>query len=101
MAPAPAAGLFMAFPRLLMIRRSSLTRWLSLLLLGGAVAFARPGIAQEVALSPANPAEFLGFAIGEDFAEYGQIAAYARMLAEVSPLATYSRYGDSVEGREL
>ena len=71
------------------------------MLLAGALVAGGPLLAQQISGPPPTPAEFFGFPLGEDFASYHQVAEYARMLADVSPLASYSRYGESVEGREL
>ena len=48
-----------------------------------------------------TPASVLGFQVGEQHAEAGQIAAYYRALAEASPRVTLVEYGQTYERRPL
>jgi hypothetical protein len=74
-------------------RLSALAAWLSL--------FAPAAAAQEASAVPPSPEAFLGYPLGAHFTPYHAVQAYARALAEASPLVEYRPYGTTPERREL
>jgi hypothetical protein len=48
-----------------------------------------------------SPSEFLGYPIGSEFTRHHQVIDYFNYLSQISPLATFSSYGQTNERRTL
>jgi len=48
-----------------------------------------------------SPDEFLGYPIGSEFTRHHQVIDYFNYLSQISPLATFSSYGQTNERRTL
>jgi hypothetical protein len=62
-----------------------------------------PVVLSAAAAEPPSPSQFLKFTLGEDrkLADYGQITAYFKALAAVSPRVQIENLGPTTQGRDM